>query len=1366
MDEPTSPSSFQERVARVRERLVERLRAFQPGPRAFATAFCVGATIGEYTALAGSTDPTVVLTTVTALGSALGVNLLADIIGERKPPPGLTVEEIAQAVQERLEQGDDLPAVRALLREFDVVRLALETWHQVEDKRWQQLVDELSRHPQLVAEQTTAAVLAGLDPRLATLEERTQRILELLETAPRAPGLPPSDVLKRPVPLADYRIYLRRLYADLPLSGIPVPLDVTLPLDRVYIKLRALPKQEEAAHRKAALHSDSDKELPRRLAERLWRQREEWEEWEEAACRLEKAQSIPPEEAIARHDHLVILGDAGAGKSTLLRHLAWERADAPKRSLTLLIPLGRADTLISQAGCSLLEAAFDLLTEHKAGEERELLKQALADAIRDKKVLFLCDGLDEAHLVRRSVVAGLEKLAADGQRLVVTSRPLGYERLATLEHFQLLPLLPEDAKAFSDRWFRALAEARGVPQAEREGWAAGRANWLKRQLDERPGLREVARNPLLLTFLAVLAGDEPQRDLPPRRKELYREYVERLFTVWEARRQRDGELSLGKLRGEEAHRVVLWGLYRTAWHLHRAYYGSGRRPRAVRREVEPLLARDLKKQWEVGALQAEVLAAELLRFWEGAGLLDVYLLGGQEWLTFRHLTFQEYGTARALGEAYRDDGDGLWGCLSPHLLRPRWAGVIPLTLAYLEGTTFFLERLLEANAEDEGRQRPLLLAAAVLAEGASVAEALRQRVVDELDHLARTRRLWEWGVRANASDAIVALSRMEEEPYAIQRLLALARDGILEWWVREQATEALGQLGQVDGLLLLARDDTVDPEVRVAASNALGELDRGDEAAPVLLTLAREGMLGWRVRERATEVLGQLGRADELLVLARDDTVDARVRLRAGRSLGELDAVKEAALVLLVLARDRMLGWRVREQAIEALCQLDRADKLVVLAHGDAVDPEVLMAAVNALDELDWAEEAAPILLELARDRMLGWRVRKRATEALGQLSRADKLLALARDDAVDPEVRVAAVNALSELTRLDEAVPILLTLARDEQELDLEVCLAAVNSLRESGFVKQAANILEAVAMNRAMDWDSRYSAVQALYDSGDDAMAWQVEEAFRKMESESGGSATGTALWNRLSHANAESFEAILQDVANGQFYFGDCVKVAKSLISEGLIKDASDVLLAVVRADGDPEDLFETARLLAELGREAEASEALLALMLATETQWETRMATAEAMGRLGWTDQLAGAWLRLAENENLDADQRLIAIAALRAIGYTYDADRILLALACDDRLGAWVRVQAIEALGELGQTTATPEVLAGLQVLSEERGTPGSVRGAARWVLCRLQSYRAFDVREVGTLTGAGGGAHPLEAAALAVGARWTRALVS
>jgi len=48
------PSSINERIAaQVRKRLAGWLRDFHPGPGTFITAFCVGATLAQYTAAAG-----------------------------------------------------------------------------------------------------------------------------------------------------------------------------------------------------------------------------------------------------------------------------------------------------------------------------------------------------------------------------------------------------------------------------------------------------------------------------------------------------------------------------------------------------------------------------------------------------------------------------------------------------------------------------------------------------------------------------------------------------------------------------------------------------------------------------------------------------------------------------------------------------------------------------------------------------------------------------------------------------------------------------------------------------------------------------------------------------------------------------------------------------------------------------------------------------------------------------------------------------------------------------------------------------------------------------------------------------------------
>ena len=94
MPDTDSLSSF----AQLRQRLAEWLRTYRPTPRTYITAACVGATVGQYAAITGSSDPTAIAAAVAALGAQLGVNLLADIIGNRPAPLTLTVELMRRGV--------------------------------------------------------------------------------------------------------------------------------------------------------------------------------------------------------------------------------------------------------------------------------------------------------------------------------------------------------------------------------------------------------------------------------------------------------------------------------------------------------------------------------------------------------------------------------------------------------------------------------------------------------------------------------------------------------------------------------------------------------------------------------------------------------------------------------------------------------------------------------------------------------------------------------------------------------------------------------------------------------------------------------------------------------------------------------------------------------------------------------------------------------------------------------------------------------------------------------------------------------------------------------------------------------------------
>ena len=130
--------------------------------------------------------------------------------------------------------------------------------------------------------------------------------------------------------------------------------------------------------------------------------------------------------------------------------------------------------------------------------------------------------------------------------------------------------------------------------------------------------------------------------------------------------------------------------------------------------------------------------------------------------------------------------------------------------------------------------------------------------------------------------------------------------------------------------------------------------------------------------------------------------LEAEVRLQAAAALGRLGWVDEAAKLLLALARDPAVEARVQVGAVAALRGPWRADDLLALVRDPRVRVEVREKAMEALERLRRADD----LLALARDQEVETWVRLRSAEALGWLERADDLLTLARDETVEALVR------------------------------------------------------------------------------------------------------------------------------------------------------------------------------------------------------------------------------------------------------------------------------------------------------------------------------------------------------------------------
>lgn len=219
--------------------------------------------------------------------------------------------------------------------------------------------------------------------------------------------------------------------------------------------------------------------------------------------------SGPVRELVTLSPLSVLLGQPGAGKSFFLRHLALElsRVDSGaglERPLPVLVPVSALAPFSDPR--PLEERLVDWLLEE--GLE---IAHAYPRALAEGRVVFLLDGLDEVggELARRKAVEAVAALSrrAPQCRVIVTSRVTGYEpgALPALE-LQLEPFDDTQITSFLKTWCALYAIE-----------LAGRDDASTRELGERDGrelaaqvlaheqVRELARTPLLLTILAVIA---------------------------------------------------------------------------------------------------------------------------------------------------------------------------------------------------------------------------------------------------------------------------------------------------------------------------------------------------------------------------------------------------------------------------------------------------------------------------------------------------------------------------------------------------------------------------------------------------------------------------------------------------------------------------------------------------------------------------------------------------------------------------------------------------------------------------------------------------------------------------------------------
>ena len=239
----------------------------------------------------------------------------------------------------------------------------------------------------------------------------------------------------------------------------------------------------------------------------------------------DKRRTMSPAEALEGVWLLTVLGGPGSGKTGLARRLAREAAGTALEQLR--------DPRVDPASVELplFTTVADWIKRHGTGFEG-LVEAALPHKSQEKirrlalhpgaRVLAVADSLDEGVSVNSARTLLNSLTSSPTQRLVVKSRPEAWHsavaglrarqdtRVGTLTELHY----PKDVHGYVEAWF-----TESPPTAQH----------LIRQLEHRRELRATATSPLLLTFYCMLTEQEPDQELPRRRRELYRTIIDMLL---------------------------------------------------------------------------------------------------------------------------------------------------------------------------------------------------------------------------------------------------------------------------------------------------------------------------------------------------------------------------------------------------------------------------------------------------------------------------------------------------------------------------------------------------------------------------------------------------------------------------------------------------------------------------------------------------------------------------------------------------------------------------------------------------------------------------------------------------------------------
>lgn len=313
---------------------------------------------------------------------------------------------------------------------------------------------------------------------------------------------------------------------------------------------------------------------------------------------------VSAEEGLRALRRAVLLGEMGTGKSTMLRRLCRMDSEAWPELATDGLPLFTA------------LGSLPPINNSRQTVRDAILAGAVADAhevhvtLGHSDHLYL-DGLDEAAPAFQDLVAGVyDWLPAEHRVCYLSSRPSSQPPLsAGLAKVRMVPLGPEAVREFANAY----------------PWSDPTfADEFTRVVSASPSLMELARVPIFLTLLALVADNDGPDNLPRRREGIYDKVVGALLSDWDDARR------VKRARVIKDQRLRLLLLQEVAARMHEA-----RRRDA---ELSVLAKHALQVSEQLTLATCERFVQELAR----DGVIGSVSSSAY---SFAHLSLQEYLTA-------------------------------------------------------------------------------------------------------------------------------------------------------------------------------------------------------------------------------------------------------------------------------------------------------------------------------------------------------------------------------------------------------------------------------------------------------------------------------------------------------------------------------------------------------------------------------------------------------------------------------------------------------------------------------------------------------------------------------------------------